>query len=167
MDPIASLARERLVVESVDWTSKIVRTGGVSGPLHDEWAISVRLQCDVPFRGVAFADVEGIRWHARDWARRAERIAELDASYSPYDWGRSDVVQVIAAAGGIRVAVESATLKLDPVASTKVDVHSGSPGCTGVPMSILRIPALGISLGVLLVRSTDTRADRTRWRVRG
>jgi len=67
---------------------------------------------------------------------------------------------------GIRVRVESAVLKVDPVATTKLDVEPGTPGFTGVPISILSVPDVGVALGVLLVRSADTKADRTRWRVR-
>jgi hypothetical protein len=164
--PITSLACERLVVESVDWIPKVVRTGGPSGPLHEEWGLAIRVQCDAPARGVAFLDLDGIRWHARDWARRAARIAELRVSFQPYDWEHTDEVQIITTAGGIRVGVESTALKVDPVGSTSVDVEVGTSGHTGVPMSILRVPDVGVSLGVLLVSSTDTRADRTRWRVR-
>ena len=154
------------MVESVDWTSKVVRTGGPSGPLHDEWALSVRLNCDAPARAVAFLDHDGVRRHARDWARRAERVAELRVSFDPYEWEDTDKVQINTAAGGIRVQVESAALKADPVATTTVDVEPGMPVFTGVPIRILSIPDVGIALGVLLVRSTDTKADRTRWRVR-
>lgn len=151
---------------SVAWSSRVVRTGGASGPLHEEWAISVGVECDVPVRGVAFADIEGVRWHARDWARRAELVAQLDVSFAPYDSAHSDVVQVSAAAGGVRLSASSAALKSDPVATAMVDVEPGTPGWTGVPVGVLKVPAPGLSLGVLLVRSTDTRANLTRWRVR-
>jgi hypothetical protein len=76
------------------------------------------------------------------------------------------MVQISTAAGDIRVYVESAALKTDPAAMSTVDVEAGMSGYTGVPMSILRAPDVGVSVGVLLVRSTDTKADRTRWRVR-
>jgi hypothetical protein len=145
---------------------KVVRTGGPSGPLHDEWALSVRVQCDTPVRAVAFLDVDGIRWHARDWARRAECVAELRVSFLPHDWEHTDKVQISTAGGGIRVQVESGVVKVDPVGTTKLDVEPGTPGFTGVPMSILSVPDVGVALRILLVRSTDTKADRTRWRVR-
>ena len=166
MDRPPSLTRERLVVESVDWTSKVVRTGGPSGPLHVEWALSVRVKCDAPVRAVAFLDRAGVRRHARDWARRAERVVDLRVSFFPADWEHTDKVQINTAAGGIRVQVESAALKEDPVATTTLDVEPGMPGYTGVPIRILSISNADIALGVLLVRSTDTKADRTRWRVR-
>ncbi len=139
-------------------------TGGPSGPLHNEFTLSVRVQCDAPARAVAFLDVGGIRWHARDWARRAEHVAALTVSFFPDDWENTDRVQSSAADGGIRVQVDSAALKVDPVATTRLDVRPGTYGFTGVPMSILSVP--GVALGVLLIRSTDTKADRTRWRVR-
>src|SRR3954451_22791619 len=109
MDSATPLTRERLVVESVDWTSKAVRTGGPSGPVHDEWALSVRVRCDAPARAVAFLDLDGIRWHARDWARRAEHVAELGVSLIPYDWEHTEKVQINTADGGIRVQVDSAS----------------------------------------------------------
>ena len=166
MDPITSLTLERIVVESVEWTQTVVRTGGPSGPRHDEWSLSIRVRCDTPARGMAFLDVDGRRWHERDWARRAERTAELRVSFQPYDWHHSDMVQIITNGGGIQCGVESAALKLDPVASTRVDVEVGTSGLTGVPLSILGVQDVGASLGVLLLSSTDTKADRTRWRVR-
>ena len=78
----------------------------------------------------------------------------------------TDKVQISTADAGIRVRVESAVLEVDPVATTKLVVEPGTPGFTGVPISILSVPDVGVALGVLLVRSTDTKADRTRWRVR-
>ena len=78
----------------------------------------------------------------------------------------TDKVQINTAAGGIRVQVESAALKDDPVAATTLNVEPGMTGHTGVPIRILGIPSAGVALGVLLVRSSDTKADRTRWRVR-
>ena len=164
MAPLDSLARAHFDVEGVEWTSKAVRTGGISGPLHDEWALFVRFACEVPFRAAAFMDADGTRHYARDWARHPERVAELSVHFRPYDWDNNDDVQVMA--GGIRVAFESASLKTDPVATTTVDVTPGSSGYTGEPLTILTIPEVGASLGVLLVRSTDTKGDRTRWRLR-
>jgi hypothetical protein len=166
MEGLTPLTRERLVVESVDWTSRAVRTGGISGPLHDEWALSLRVRCEAPARGVAFLDFDGVRRHARDWARLAERVADLRVSFVPVDWRHTDKVQINTAAGGIRVQVESAALKSDPVATTTLDVEPGMLGFTGVPIRIFSIADVGVALGVLLVRSTDTKADRTRWRVR-
>lgn len=166
VDSIASLGRERLVVESVEWTSKPVRTGGPSGPVHLEWTLCVGVHCEVPVRAMAFLDVDGIRWHARDWARRAEPGAELEVSFFPEDWEHADNVQITAADGDISVQVDSAALRVDPVAASTLDVHAGTVGATGVPLSILRIPDAAIVLGILLIRSVDTRADPTRWRVR-
>lgn len=164
MAPIGSLTRERIVVEGVEWTSKVVRTGGPSGLLDNEWALSVRFACEMPFRAAAFLDSDGVRLYARDWARHPERVAELSVHFGPYDRTRSDDVQVMA--GGIRAAFESAALKADPVAATSVDVAVGASGYTGDPLTVLRIPEVGVSLGVLLVRSRDTKGDRTRWRLR-
>jgi hypothetical protein len=166
VDAIASLTREPFVVDSVSWESKVVRTGGPSGPLHDEWTLLVRARCGAPVRAMAFPDADGVRWHARDWGRRSERLVELRVSFSPFDWDHSDKVVIGVADAGIRVSVDSAALKAGPAAMTGVDVEVGTTGHTGVPLSILGIPELGISVGVLLVRSTDTKADRTRWRVR-
>ncbi|GAB2677564.1 hypothetical protein [Kribbella swartbergensis] len=164
MAQIGSLTRERFLVEGVEWTSKVVRTGGPSGLLHDEWALSVRFACEVPFRAAAFLDSDGVRLYARDWARHSERVAELSVHFRPYDWDRSDEVQVMA--GGIRAALESSALKADPVAATSVDVAAGASAYTGDPLTVLRIPEVGVVLGVVLVRSTDTKGDRTRWRLR-
>jgi hypothetical protein len=120
MAPIGSLTRERIVVDGVEWNSKVVRTGGPSGLLHDEWALSVRFACEMPFRAAGFLDSDGVRLYACDWARHPERVAELSVHFRPYDWTRSDDVQVMA--GGIRAVFESAALKADPVAATSVDV---------------------------------------------
>lgn len=166
MDQLASLSRERVAVEAASWSSKVVRTGGISGPLHEEWAFSLRVTCGVPVRGVAFADIGGVRWHARDWARRAANVVQLGVAFSPFDWAHSDIVGVNAADGGIRFSVKSSDLKSDPVAGTTVDVELGASGWTGVPMTVLTVPSVGLAVGVLLVCSADTRADRTRWRVR-
>lgn len=161
----ASLTRERFVIEAVEWTPKSVRTGGPSGPLHEEWALAVRFGCQQPFRGAAYIDSEKMRFYSRDWARRAERAAVLNVQFQPYGWDTSSDVQVVA--GGVRVAVESAPLKADPVAATVLALKAGDEGYTGEPLTVLRIPPLGAAVGVVLVRSTDTRGDRTRWRVRG
>lgn len=162
---LPSLERERFVVAGVEWTSKAVRTGGPSGPLHDEWALTLRFECEMPLRAAAFMDSKTIRFYARDWARHSETVAELKVRFQPYDWERTNDVQIVAG-GGIRAAVESASLKTDPVAATTVDVAPGAVGFTGDPLTVLGIPDIGASLGVLLVRSTDTKGDRTRWRVR-
>jgi hypothetical protein len=164
MVPLDSLARVPFEVEGVEWISRVVRTGGISGPLHDEWALSVRFMCEEPFRAAAFMDADETRLYSRDWARHSEPVAELGVHFAPYDWDNNDEVQVMA--GGIRVAFESAPLKTDPVATTHVDVTPGLSGYTGEPLTILRIPEVGAALGVLLVRSTDTKGDRTRWRLR-
>jgi hypothetical protein len=110
-------------------------------------------------------DSKTIRFYARDWARHSEPVAQLSVHFKPYDWEHTDDVQIMAG-GGIRAAVESASLKTDPVAATMVDVAPGAVGYTGDPLTVLRFPEIGASLGVLLVRSTDTKGDRTRWRVR-
>lgn len=115
---------------------------------------------------MAFLDVDSIRWHARDWAGRAKCGVELEVSFFPEGREHTHKVQITAADGGIGVQVDSAALKLDPVSASTLDVHAGTVGATGVPLSILRVPDAGAVLGVLLIRSTDTRADRTRWRVR-
>jgi len=166
MAPLRSLERERFAVEGVEWTSTTVRSGGISGPLHDEWELTVRFECVVPFRAVVFMDSKRIRSYARDWARHARPVAELSVKFTPYDWEHTDDVQIMAGGAGITAAFESASLKTDPVAATTVDVSPGAVGYTGDPLTVLRIPEVGASLGVLLIRSTDTKGDRTRWRVR-
>lgn len=88
---------------------------------------------------------------------------ELEVGFMPWDWGTSDDVRVSA---DEVVEVESAELKHDPVAATVMGVASGSVGSTGVPMTILTIPSVGVELGVLAVASTETTANRTSWRVR-
>jgi hypothetical protein len=125
----------------------------------------VRFVSEVPFRAATFVDSDRTRLYSRDWARHSEPAAELSVHFAPYDWdNNNDDVQVMA--GGIRAAFESASLKIDPVATTHVDVTPGSSGYTGEPLTILMIPEVGASLSVLLVRSTDTKGDRTRWRLR-
>jgi hypothetical protein len=105
-----------------------------------------------------------MRFFARDWARRSEPVAELRVRFTPYDWDTSSVVQVVAS--GIRTTFTSDTLKTDPVGATTVHVTTGSLGHTGDPLTVLTIAAVSASLGVILVRSTDTKGDRARWRVR-
>jgi hypothetical protein len=165
MTRLPSLERHRFVIGAVDWTSQAVRTGGPSGPLRDERVLTVRFDCEVPFRAAAFMDSKTIRFYARDWARHSEPVAELGVHFRPYDWDLTDDVQIMAA-GRIRAAVESASLKTDPVGATIVQVAPGDVGYTGDPLTVLTIPEIGASMGVLLVRSTDTKGDRTRWRVR-
>jgi hypothetical protein len=93
-------------------------------------------------------------------------VVHLGIVFSPCDWAHSDVVQVNAADGGIRLNVTSSALKSDPVAATALHVEPGVSGWTGVPVRLLTVPRIELVLGVLLVCSTDTRTDRTRWRVR-
>ena len=88
---------------------------------------------------------------------------DLEIVFIPWDWENSDVVTISAEE---TVRVESAELKEDPVASTVVEVARGSVGSTAVPMTVLTIPSVGVGLGILAVVSTDTRANRTSWRVR-
>ncbi|MFD7161013.1 hypothetical protein ACFV9C_40965 [Kribbella sp. NPDC059898] len=164
MTPLGSLTREPITIEGVEWTSKVVRTGGPSGLLHDEWSLSIRFACDLPFRAAAFLDSDGVRQYARDWARHAEQIATLNVTFNPYDWLRSDEVQLTA--GGIRATFESAALKTNPISATTVHIATGASSHTGVPLTVLTIPEAGASLAVLPVRSTDTKGNRTRWRLR-
>ena len=124
----------------------------------------MRFVCEVPFRAAALIDSEKMRFYARDWARHSQPVAELSVHFKPYDWDHTDDVQVMA--GGIRTAFKSASVKADPVAATTLGVATRSLGYTGDPLTVLRIPEVDASLGVLLVRSTDTKGDRTRWRLR-
>ena len=163
MRQVGQLSRWPLTVEAVTWTPTTVRTGGIPGPLHQEWRLLVRLACELPARAVVYLDAGGVRRHSRRWGRRAERAMELEVGFMPWDWGTSDDVRVSA---DEVVEVESAELKHDPVAATVMGVASGSVGSTGVPMTILTIPSVGVELGVLAVASTETTANRTSWRVR-
>jgi hypothetical protein len=165
MAPLPSLERERFAVEGVEWTSTTVRTGGPSGLLHDEWALTVRFECVVPFRAAAFMDSKTIRFYARDWARHSEPVAQLSVHFKP-STGSTRTTSRSSRAAESGQQPNSASLKTDPVAATMVDVAPGAVGYTGDPLTVLRVPEIGASLGVLLVRSTDTKGDRTRWRVR-
>lgn len=163
MHPIGDLSRRPLVVADAIWTPKTVRTRGVSGPLHQEWRLLVRFECKVPSRALVYLDSEGVRRHSRRWARRASTLMDLEIVFMPWDWENSDVVTISAEE---TVQVESAELKEDPVAATVVEVAEGSAGSTAAPMTVLTIPSVGVELGILAVVSTNTRANRTSWRVR-
>lgn len=88
---------------------------------------------------------------------------ELEVGFMAWDWDTSDIVRVSADEA---LEVESAELKQDPVAATVMGVAPGSVGSTGVPMTIMTIPSVGVELGVLAVASTETTANRTSWRAR-
>lgn len=49
---MSELSRHGLTVSAVGWGSKAVRTGGITGSLHDEWRRGVRSEREVPFRAL-------------------------------------------------------------------------------------------------------------------
>ncbi len=152
-----------MTVASVGWTPKVVRTGGISGPLHDEWRLGVRLESEVPFRALAYLDFAGARRYSTRWGHRSGTSIELDVVFMPWDWEASDEVLIRAEEA---VRVQSRELKNDPVAATEVRIAKGRSGSTAVPLTVLAIPSVGVEVGVLAVAATETRARHAAWRVR-
>lgn len=118
------------------------------------------------YGAVAYVHAEGDRVHSRGWADDLAHEFDLNVSFFPFDWSASDLVQINAGGGGIRIGVESAALKEDPRAAMAMHIEPGDVAATGDPIAVFSLDGLNISLGVLVVCGSDTVKSRTRWRVR-
>jgi hypothetical protein len=162
----AGCARLPVVVSRCEWISKPVRTGGPSGPVHQEWRLEIGLKCDAePIRLAAML----IDRHAGELHHvRPSPDAVMEATYRldffPYDWNDDDGVQVNAM--GSRVAVHSRELTREPNLSVRPLVEVGATFTTGVVSDLVDLASTGWVAQVALFAQSDTKKDRTRWHVR-
>ncbi|MCE1174549.1 MAG: hypothetical protein LWW77_08090 [Propionibacteriales bacterium] len=154
-----------LTLDAVEWASKTVRSGGVSGPLHEEWSVRFTLSSlEAPVRAAVYVETAGRRFFDKESLRRSTQRLDLAISLRPWDWAASDAIW-IGTGHPTGVHVEDPALKADPRSALTV-ADSGIALSTGRPIALLHHPASDTTLGIVVVRSSDTRADRTRWRLK-
>jgi hypothetical protein len=153
------------MLDAVEWSSKIVRTGGVSGPLHEEW--SVRFTLSSPegrVRAAVWVETAERRLFDKGLLRKATSQLDFAISLRPWDWETSDAMWM-GTAHPTGVYVDDPALKADPRSALTVAAR-GTALSTGRPVSLLHHTASDTTLGIVVVRSSDTRTDRTRWRLK-
>jgi hypothetical protein len=147
---------------SVDWLSKTVTTDPPRYTPHSEWRLVLTLAASTPIQAAVF-----IR-HGRDtaWGLRpgpASAEVELRADFFPYDWARSDDVQVNF--GWQRMTVTDPALKRDP--REGVVVLAPRTVETGETFAVAEVSAHGIILEALPIAEVDTeRRRQDRWRIK-
>ena len=155
-----------VVVTRCEWIPKAVRTGGISGPLHQEWTLEIGLRCEeqpVRLAAMLLNREAGQLQHVR-----ASPDAGNDATYRihffPYDWHNSDDVQVNVE--GTLLAVESHALTREPNMSARLLVEVGDRLTTGAVVDVVSLADSGWVAQVALLAQSDTKKDRTRWHIR-
>jgi len=147
---------------TTEWRSKIVTTEPPRYIPHTEWALALTLSAAGPIHVAVFLVVgRETAWGLRPGPATQEM--ELGVSFFPYDWGRSDDVQVNFA--GRRTQVTDPALKSDPRDIVKVTAPERAE--TGKVFQVAELPPHAISLTVLPVAKEDTESrQRERWRIK-
>jgi hypothetical protein len=154
-----------VTVTGCEWIPKQVRTGGVSGPVHQEWRLEVAFNCDAePLRMAAML----VNWEAGALHHvRPSPAAEHEATYRinffPYDWSSAEDVQINAM--GSRIAVHCPELTREPNVFARPLVEVGQTTATGAILDLVDLAATGWVAQVALFAKSDTKKDRTRWRL--
>ncbi len=158
-----SLGRAQLVVEAVKWGSTSVRSGGVSGPLHDEWTVRICARSkDEPVRAAIYLESGAVRYYDKSKFRKASDCLEIEVKFQPWNWASSDYFSI----GGWGVRVEDPALHGDLPAAITMAIGPGEVIRTGTPTPILRHDRSRTTLGLVVVCSADTAVDRMRWRLK-
>lgn len=160
------LRRLPLVVQDVEWIPQVVRTGGINGPLHDEWSVVFRLSSpEANVRTAVYVESDDTRIFDKETLRHAIQGFTLQLRFLPYDWSTSSLFW-IGSRHGSGVRVHDPSLKTDLRAGIKATVSRGEVVETGKPVPLVVHAASGTTLGIVAVASSDTQEDRMRWRVR-
>ena len=126
---------------SAEWLSKTVTTDPPRYTPHDEWTLMLKIGAEVPLRVAVFLS-QGAR---TSWGLHPDDPAtevDVPASFFPYDWTRSDDVQI--SFGWQRTAITDPELKTDPRGSVDVvapqaahrqPVRGDSPPMPALPAS--------------------------------
>lgn len=155
------LARYPLEI-STEWTSKTVTTDPPRLIPHEEWRLVLHLRSETPFRLVSLLrSARELDWGLRT-ASPTTAIDQL-VHFFPYDWSKSDRVQV--AFAGRRFSVSDEALKADP--RSQVLVVAPATAVTGEVIPMCEVPRhrVGVAALALAVEDTENRREH-RWRVR-
>jgi hypothetical protein len=147
---------------SVEWRSKTVTTDPPRYTPHTERGFALTLAGSAPMQVAVFLrHGQDMAWGLRPGSAATE--VELRADFFPYDWARSDDVQVNF--GWQRIEVTDPALKSDP--RERVLVLAPPAVETGEIFAVAEIPAHGIVLEALAIVEVDTeRRRQDRWRIK-
>lgn len=155
-----------MTVKELYWAEKTVRTGGISGPLHSEWTLRLRLSTPAPVRAALYLkQVVGRRWELffdKHLLRLARRDLHLDLALRPWDWENSVAFSI----DGLGLPIEEPLLHVDLRGALQLETDPGGQFRTARPVPLLSHADSGTVLGMLAVASSDTAEDRMRWRLK-
>lgn len=143
-------------VDRIRWKRYWVRTGGIRGPLHAEWTLTVAFTS--PLRRVrvaVFVDADGVRASDKHQLRHATHTFQVSEWFRPLPKSPS-----------IAEALTDSAERTNIRDAVTVLVRKGDELTTARPIVIATDSRRSSSLGIVAVCSTDTHDDRMRWRVK-
>jgi hypothetical protein len=158
---MAQPKRIPLTIDS-EWQSKTVTTDAPRYIPHLEWSLVFSLAAAEPIRLAVFIeDSREVSWGVVN--RDAATKAQAEVKFFPYDWSRSDAVQVNFEWQRRRVA--DALLKSDP--RQKVATVAPRKAETGDVIPLVALPSHDLTLALVAFAESDTQRRREgRWRLK-
>jgi hypothetical protein len=158
---VPDLTRIPVTIDS-DWQSKTVTTNPPIYTPHLEWALTFALSAVQPLRLAVIVEAHsGTAWGLVSHAPSTTTLAT--AKFFPYDWAKSDDVQVNFEFQRVRVA--DPRLKEDP--RQAVSVIAPDRAETGSRIPVAALPSQGLTLAVIALAERDTERRREgRWRLK-
>lgn len=155
------LTRLPLAIET-EWRSKTVTTDPPRYTPHLEWAVGFKLTAADPVRAVVFIEEAGeVAWGLV--AGEPSPTLLVEVKFFPYDWAKSDDVQVNFE--WQRRSVTDRALKEDPRAVVKV--VAPTEATIGAVVPVIELPPHSLTLSLLAVAEDDTENRREgRWRLK-
>jgi hypothetical protein len=158
---VSDLTRVPLSIDP-EWQSKTVTTNPPSYTPHLEWALTFTMTAAQPLRLAVLVEAPSrIAWGlvAQDPSTKARATAK----FFPYDWAKSDEVQVNFEFQ--RASVADPRLKQDP--RQAVSVVAPRRAETGSRIPVAALPSHGLTLAVIAFAERDTERSREeRWRLK-
>lgn len=143
-------------VDRIRWKRYWVRSGGIRGALHAEWTLTVVFTSLLRrVRVAVFTDAGGVRVSDKDQLRHATHTFQV------HEWLRP-----LPPSPSIAEALTDSTERTNIRDAVTVLVRKGDELTTARPIVIATDSRRSSSLGIVAVCSTDTHADRMRWRVK-
>lgn len=147
---------------SSEWVAKTVTTDAPRYTPYTEWELVFTLEASVPLRAAVFLSQRGETGWGLLQAEPAT-VLVLRAGFSPFDWARSEDVQV--SFEWQRINVTDRDLKLNP--RDVVQVTAPAQARTAELVKVAELPSHGITMEAAAFAETDTERRRhDRWRVR-
>jgi hypothetical protein len=145
-----------------EWLSKTVTTDPPRYTPHLEWTLRFALAATDPLRAVVFIQTPAeVTWGLM--ATDPANTPWLEVKFFPYDWAKSDDVQI--SFEWQRVAVTDRKLKEDP--RTAATVVAPKEATTGVVVPVVELPNHVLTLSLLALAEQDTENRREgRWRLK-